>query len=981
MLSLVVIPGPLSLPPAMFLCYCECNYRPLPLLLSANTRLMCGMKRKKSARERERERAKREAVWSNNRMADSVTTMEAISDEDLFFELYCEEVNDPPLPICSTCGDLQHIITGVPCCHVNTTLFNIRSELVSQHLDTPADETKNYIVASCSKRKNLQETNMNSPKPSNGKPEEEMSCLNPEENGDEKKIQSAVHCFEHTTPQNSEGLISSGQTENSITLQWNKVNNKIRFILQFNDTETNISVPDEDGPVTHTVSSLTPGTQYTFTLYSVFENVRSSGVSITAVTAPPNADSFRPVEHHENSITLQWNKVNNKIGFLLRCNDTETEISIPDEDGPVTHTVSSLTAGTEYTFTLYSVFENVRSSGVSITAVTAPQNSEGLISSGQTENSITLQWNKVNNKIRFILQFNDTETNISVPDEDGPVTHTVSSLTPGTQYTFTLYSVFENIRSSGVSITAVTVTAPPNADSFIPVEHHENSITLQWNKVNKNVSFVLQCNDTETDISVPDEDGPVTHTVSSLTAGTEYTFTLYSVFENVRSSGVSITAVTVTAPPNADSFIPVEHHENSITLQWNKVSNNIGFLLQCNAPETDISVPDEDGPVTHTVSSLTAGTQYTFTLYSVFENIRSSGVSITAVTVPQNSEGLISSGQTDSSINLQWAPTQTGPQQSISHQTFIHAFDSETNFTAPPNADSFRPVEHHENSITLQWNKVNNNVSFVLRCNDTETDISVPDEDGPVTHTVSSLTAGTQYTFTLYSVFENIRSSGVSITAVTALPNADSFRPVEHHENSITLQWNKVNNKISFLLQFNDTETDINVPNEDGPVTHTVSSLTAGTQYTFTLYSVFENIRSSGVSITAVTAPQNSGGLISSGQTETSITLQWKKVNINISFVLQFNGTETNISVPDEDGPVTHTVSSLTAGTQYTFTLYSVFENVRSSGVSITAVTGQLIYFRKMHFCMKNIIPCSSLLIHQTRICLQVTIFFKSCPI
>ncbi|CAI5689281.1 unnamed protein product [Oreochromis niloticus] len=86
---------------------------------------------------------------------------------------------------------------------------------------------------------------------------------------------------------------------------------------------------------------------------------------------------------------------------------------------------------------------------------------------------------------------------------------------------------------------------------------------------------------------------------------------------------------------------------------------------------------------------------------------------------------------------------------------------------APPNADSFRPVEHHETSITLQWNKVNNNISFVLQFNGTETNISVPDEDGPVTHTVSSLTAGTEYTFTLYSVFENVRSSGVSITAVT----------------------------------------------------------------------------------------------------------------------------------------------------------------------------------------------------------------------
>uniref|UniRef100_A0A3B4EWH0 SRCR domain-containing protein n=1 Tax=Pundamilia nyererei TaxID=303518 RepID=A0A3B4EWH0_9CICH len=66
-------------------------------------------------------------------------------------------------------------------------------------------------------------------------------------------------------------------------------------------------------------------------------------------------------------------------------------------------------------------------------------------------------------------------------------------------------------------------------------------------------------------------------------------------------------------------------------------------------------------------------------------------------------------------------------------------------------------------------------------------------------------------------------------------------------------------------------------------------------------------------------------------QTETSITLQWSKVN-NVSFVLQFNGTETSISAPAGNGQVTHTVSSLTAGIKYTFTLYSVFENIRSSG-------------------------------------------------
>ncbi|XP_045898285.1 uncharacterized protein LOC123966106, partial [Micropterus dolomieu] len=167
-----------------------------------------------------------------------------------------------------------------------------------------------------------------------------------------------------TTPPKTEDFRSIGQNETSITLQWNKVNNNFSFILQFNDAEINITAPAGDGPVTHTVSSLTAGTKYTFTLYSVFENVRISGVNITAVTAPPNAENFRPIRQDVTSITLQWNKVNNSVSFILQFNGAEINIT------PVTYRVSSLTPETTYTFTLFSVFENVRSRGVSITAVT-----------------------------------------------------------------------------------------------------------------------------------------------------------------------------------------------------------------------------------------------------------------------------------------------------------------------------------------------------------------------------------------------------------------------------------------------------------------------------------------------------------------------------------------------------------------------------------------------------------------------------------
>nr|XP_046236800.1 uncharacterized protein LOC124054621 isoform X9 [Scatophagus argus] len=783
---------------------------------------------------------------------------------------------------------------------------------------------------------------------------------------------SGVNAVAVTAPPNAENFGPSGQDESSITLQWDKVNSNVSFILQYNGAEINISAPDGDGPVTHTVSSLAAGTQYTFTLFSVFESVRSSGVNAVAVTAPPNAENFRPTGQDESSITLQWDKVNSNVSFILQYNGAEINISAPDGDGPVTHTVSSLAAGTQYTFTLFSVFESVRSSGVNAVAVTAPPNAENFGPSGQDESSITLQWDKVNSNVSFILQYNGTEINISAPDGDGPVTHTVSSLTAGTQYTFTLFSVFESVRSSGVN--AVAVTAPPDADNFGPSGQDETSITLQWDKVNSNVSFILQYNGAEINISAPDGDGPVTHTVSSLTAGTQYTFTLFSVFESVRSSGVN--AVAVTAPPNAENFGPSGQDETSISLQWDKVNSNVSFILQYNGAEINISAPDGDGPVTHTVSSLTAGTQYTFTLFSVFESVRSSGVNAVAVTAPPNAENFGPSGQDESSITLQWdkvnsnvsfilqyngaeinisAPDGDGP---VTHTvssltagtqytfTLFSVFESVRSsgvnavaVTAPPNAENFGPSGQDESSITLQWDKVNSNVSFILQYNGAEINISAPDGDGPVTHTVSSLAAGTQYTFTLFSVFESVRSSGVNAVAVTAPPDAENFGPSGQDETSITLQWDKVNSNVSFILQYNGAEINISAPDGDGPVTHTVSSLAAGTQYTFTLFSVFESVRSSGVNAVAVTAPPNAENFGPSGQDESSITLQWDKVNSNVSFILQYNGAQINISAPDGDGPVTHTVSSLTAGTQYTFTLFSVFESVRSSGVNAVAVT------------------------------------------
>ncbi|XP_067433235.1 receptor-type tyrosine-protein phosphatase H-like [Thunnus thynnus] len=762
-----------------------------------------------------------------------------------------------------------------------------------------------------------------------------------------------------TAPLNAKEFKSVGQTETSITLQWNKVDDIHNYTLVFNGSEIDVTASAD--PVTYTHSGLTSGTKYDFTLFAVFENVRSSGVNLTAVTAPLNVKEFKSVGQTETSITLQWNKVHDIHNYTLVFNGREIDVTASAD--PVTYTHSGLTSGTKYDFTLFAVFENVRSSGVNLTAVTEPRNAEEFKSVGQNETSITLQWNKVEDILNYTLVFNGSEINVTASGDQ--VTYTHSGLTSGTKYDFTLFTVFEYAKSSGVKLTAVT--EPRNAEDFKSVGQTETSITLQWNKVEDILNYTLVFNGSE--INVTASADPVTYTHSGLTSGTKYDFTLFTVFEYAKSSGVNLTAVT--APLNVKEFKSVGQNETSITLQWNKVGDIHNYILLFNG--TEINVTASADQVTYTISGLTSGTKYDFTLFNVFENVRSSGVNLTAVTEPRNAEDFKSVGQNETSITLQWNKVDdilnytlvfNGSEINVTASgkdqvTYIHSgLTSGTKYdftlftvfeyakssgvkltavTEPRNAEDFKSVGQTETSITLQWNKVEDILNYTLVFNGSE--INVTASADPVTYTHSGLTSGTKYDFTLFTVFEYAKSSGVNLTAVTAPLNVKEFKSVGQNETSITLQWNKVGDIHNYILLFNGTE--INVTASADQVTYTISGLTSGTKYDFTLFNVFENVRSSGVNLTAVTEPRNAEDFKSVGQNETSITLQWNKVDDILNYTLVFNGSEINVTASGKD-QVTYIHSGLTSGTKYDFTLFTVFEYAKSSGVNLTAVTAPL---------------------------------------
>ncbi|XP_033963190.1 receptor-type tyrosine-protein phosphatase H-like isoform X2 [Pseudochaenichthys georgianus] len=683
-----------------------------------------------------------------------------------------------------------------------------------------------------------------------------------------------------TPPPNAEGFKSLAQTETSITVGWKYVDATFNYTLVINGEEMNVPA-SADTEAKHTIPDLTNGTKYNFQLFTVFEGVKSTGVNLTAVTAPLNTENVKSVEQTETSITLRWKNVDATFNYTLVIKGEEMNVTAT-ADPEVKHTIPDLTNGTKYNFQLFTVFEYARSTGVNLTAVTAPLNAEGFKSLAQTETSITLRWKNVDATFNYTLVINGEEMNVPA-SADTEAKHTIPDLTNGTKYNFQLFTVFEYARSTGVNLTAVT--APLNAEGFKSLAQTETSITLGWKNVDATFNYTLVINGEEMNVPAS-ADTEAKHTIPDLTNGTKYNFQLFTVFEYARSTGVNLTAVT--APLNTENVKSVEQTETSITLRWKNVDATFNYTLVINGEEMNVPA-SADTEVKHTIPDLTNGTKYNFQLFTVFEYARSSGVNLTAV-------------------------------------------------TAPLSAGGFRTVTQNETSITLQWDKVDDIINYTLGLNGKEI-IVTPTADIEVKHTIPDLTNGTKYNFQLFTVFEYAKSTGVNLTAVTAPLSAGGFQTVTQNETSITLRWDKVDAILNYRLGLDGKEFNV-TGSDNTEVKHTTSKLTSGAKYNFQLFTVFVDVKSTAVNLTAVTVPSTVDSVHVTERSVTNITLMWQRMKNDWDYRLEMNGENRTILQSRTMDEVSHSIPNLEPGTEYPFRVITLFSGLSSIAYEGFTVTG-----------------------------------------
>jgi len=465
--------------------------------------------------------------------------------------------------------------------------------------------------------------------------------------------------------------------------------------------------------------------------------------------------------------------------------------------------------------------------------------------------------------------------------------------------TFTVRVVDGSGQSATQSVTLVVTDVPavpaaPTATAGI------TSATVSWVAPANNGSAITGYTVTpykagvaQTPVSY--DASATTRTLTGLTAGSSYTFTVAATNATGTSApSAQSTAVTPYALPGAPTITTANAADSAATLTWTTPNSNgsaiTGYIVTPYIGATAQPTQTFSTATTQTVTGLTAGTAYTFTVAAVNQagtgpaSAASSPVtpnsppSLNFPAPPAGQVGVAYSNQltvTDGTSPFSWSVSAgtlpagltlsssgllSGTPTTVGSSTFtVRVVDGSGQsatqsvtlvVTDKPAAPAPPTATAGITSATVAWVAPANNGSAITgyvvtpyTAGVAQTPVSY--DATATSRTLTGLTAGSSYTFTVAATNANGTSApSAQSTAVTpyALPDAPTITTANAADSAATLTWTTPNSNGSAIAGYIVTPyigaTAQPTQTFSTATTQTVTGLTAGTAYTFTVAAV-----------------------------------------------------------------------------------------------------------------------------------------------
>ena len=732
------------------------------------------------------------------------------------------------------------------------------------------------------------------------------------------------------------GSVTATPALNGLAVSWGAAANADGYKVQWKSGSQSYDTSTRQTTATgtsHTLAGLTTGTEYTVRVIATRTNAPDSAPSSEATGTPPAAPGVPgsvTATPALNGLVVSWAAAANADGYKVQWKSGAQAYDAAARQATATgtsHTITGLTAGTEYTVRVIATRTNAPDSAASSEATGTAQYPAaavpGSVTAAPALNSLVVSWAAAANADGYKVQWKSGAQAYDAAARQATATgtsHTITGLTAGTEYTVRVIATRTNAPDSAASSEATGTAQYPAADvpGSVTATPALNSLAVSWTAAANADGYKVQWKSGGQSYDAAARQADVTsgtsHTITGLTAGTEYTVRVIATRTNAPDSAASSEATgTAQYPvPDVPGSVTAAPALNSLAVSWTAAANADGYKVQwkSGAQAYDAAARQATASGTsHTIPGLTAGTEYTVRVIATRTNAPDSAASSEATGTPPAAAGVpgsVTAAPALNSLAVSWA--------------------------AAANADGYK----------VQWKSGAQAYDAAARQATVASGTS---------HTITGLAAGTTYTVRVIATRTNAPDSAASSeatgTAQYPAPDVPGSVTAAPALNSLAVSWGAAANASGYKVQWKSGAQSYDAAARQATATgtsHTITGLTAGTAYTVRVIATRTNAPDSAASSEATETAQYPApgvpGSVTAAPALNSLAVSWGAAANADGYKVQWKSGSQSYDTSTRQTTATgtsHTITGLAAGTTYTVRVIATRTNAPDSAASSEA--------------------------------------------